>query len=244
MGAVIALAAIWSILSSNEPRELTPVQIRDDFEVFVSEVKSTYAYFDVKKTQWNSVAKLYEPDLKQIRSREDFVQLLELVINELYDDHAHLTVNTPTSPWLVPSGTDVWASWVGSDAIVSAVRPGSSAERGGLREGAVVTAINDVPIAESAGRLIGRAVPKTDSAVRDWALRHALAGRRGDARRIGAIQDGKRMVFELLSIDVTEKPSDAAVSFSRLPENVGYIRFNDSLGGDSTVTGRPAKKRK
>ncbi len=235
MGALIVLAAIGSILSSSEPLELTPVQIRDDFAVFISEVKSTYAYFDAKKTQWDSVGRLYESDLKQVRTREDFVQLLELVINELYDDHAHLTVNTPTSPLLVPSGTDVWASWVGSDAIVSAVRPGSHAERAGLREGAVVTAINDVPSTEAADRLIGRSVPKTDPAVRDWALRHALAGRRGSTHRIEAVQGGRRMVFELRSVDVTEKPSDV-VSFSRLPGNVGYIRFNDSLGGNSTVT--------
>lgn len=222
-------------VSTEVPPQLTPAQISEDFAVFCSEVKSTYAYFDLKATRWDNVAALYEPDLRQIRTRQEFVEILEQAIAELYDDHAHLTVNTAKSPRLVPSGADLWAEWVGLAATVVDVRHGSDAERSGIRPGTVVSSVNGIPIAEAAERIIGRAVPKSDHAVRNWALRRVLAGRRGEARRIEADQQGSRHVFELPAKATITTGDPSPITFSRLDDNVGYIRFNDSLGDDATV---------
>ncbi|HYI09315.1 MAG TPA: S41 family peptidase [Thermoanaerobaculia bacterium] len=216
------------------PPELTPAQVREDFGVFCSEVQSTYAYFDVKVTRWDSVAALYEPDLRRVRTRQDFVVLLERAIAELYDDHAHLTVNTAESPMLVPSGADLWAEWVGSVATVTDVRQGSDAERAGIRAGTVVLALNGIPIAEATERMIGRAVPKDDPAVRNWALRRVLAGRHSEGRRIEADQQGSRRIFEL-PVKRTSAGDLPPVTFKRLDGDVGYIRFTDSLGDTATI---------
>lgn len=230
---VVAMLSIG--VSAEAPPELTPAQISEDFAAFWSEVKSTYAYFDVKATRWDTVPALYESDLRRIHTRQEFVDLLEQAIAELYDDHAHLMVNTSKSPLLVPSGADLWAEWVGPAATVGDVRQGSDAERLGIRPGAVVISINGIPIAEAAERTIGRAVPGSDRAVRNWALRRVLAGRRGEARRIEADQQGSRVSFELPAKATMTTGDQSPITFRRLDGNIGYIRFNDSLGDGATV---------
>lgn len=231
----LLVAALLSIgVPPGPPPEPTPAQIREDFAAFVSGVKATYAYFDVKATRWDEVAKLYEPDVRRVRTRQDLIELLESAIAELYDDHAHLTVNTARSPRLVPSGTDLWAEWVGAAAIVTDVRQGSDAERAGIRAGAVVLSIDGVPIADAADRAIGRAVPRSDPAARNWALRRVLAGRHGQTRRIVAIRSGERRELELPAKPTVAR-DPAPVTFRRLEDGVGYIRFNDSLGDGTTV---------
>lgn len=221
--------------STEAPPEPAPAQINEDFAAFWSGVKSTYAYFDVKATRWDDVAALYEPDLRRIRSRQEFIELLESAIAELYDDHAHLTVNTARSPKLVPSGADLWAEWAGSAATVVDVRQGSDAERSGIGPGAIVTSFNGIPIAEAVARMIGRAVPKSDPAARNWALRRVLAGRHGEARRIVTDQSGERRESELPAKATIATRDPAPVTFRRLDDSIGYIRLNDSLGDGATV---------
>ena len=82
-------------------------------------------------------------------TRNDFIALLEQVLEELYDHHTHLNTNTASSARLVPSGADVWAAWRQDKAIITQVRPASNAERAGLRAGMQVLAIDGV---EAQGR--------------------------------------------------------------------------------------------
>ena len=235
MRALLVAALLSLGTLADPPPEPTPEQIREDFAAFVSGVKATYAYFDVKATRWDDLARLYEPDVRRARSRQGLIELLESAIAELYDDHAHLTVNTERSPKLVPSGTDLWGEWVGPAAIVTDVRAESDAERAGIQPGAVVESINGAPIAEAVDRAIGRAVPKSEIAARNWALRRVLAGRHGEARRIVANQGGKKREIELPAKAPIPSPDPAPVSFRRQGDGFGYIRFNDSLGNDATV---------
>jgi carboxyl-terminal processing protease len=230
VGGAIGLAFA---IAAQTPPELTPQQIREDFAVFCSEVRSTYAYFDQKATRWDLVASAYEADVDRVRTRQQLVAVLEQAIAELYDDHAHLNVNTASSFKLVPSGADLWVEWVGSAATVTEVREESSAERAGIRRGAVVLSINGTPVDRAVAQVFPRTVPKGDLGARNWALRRVLAGRHGEDRRIEVDQGGGRQVFDLPQTSLTQERS--RITYRRLDRHVGYIRFGDSLGDAATV---------
>jgi carboxyl-terminal processing protease len=198
-------------------------------------VSENYAYFDAKATSWADVPKLYAGDLAKVRTRDDFVALLEHVVDELYDPHAQLNTNLATSPRLVPSGTDLWAEWRGDKAVITDVRAGSDAQKGGVQPNDVVMGIDNTPISEAVEARLGRSYAHSVPAARDWALRAVLAGRHNTVRLLH-LQDGDTIrTVELAARDQFGSRSAEPVSHSRIAPGIGYLRFNDSLGDDSTI---------
>lgn len=235
-GAASLLCLIFLVTVAASPPPETTRAFEEDFALLWSEIGSSYAYFDKKTTDWDKVKTLYRPRLKEVATREEFIGLLEKVLDELYDPHAHLNTNTAASPKLIPSGTDLWAEWQGDRAVITQVRPGSVAERAGLKAGLEVFAIEGVGVREAVERRAPRALRSPDPRARHWALRVVLAGRRGESRRIVA-QTG-RTRGEYVLPDASREPAaapkdDRLVHHHRLsPDDVdiGYVRIHNSLG--------------
>ena len=227
LGSLVALGA-----AAQEP---THESFEEDFRYAWREIGSIYGYFDVKATRWSDVPRLYASDLARVRNKNEFIGLLERVLDELYDPHAHLTTNTPASPRLVPSGTDLWAEWRAEGAVITEVRSGSDAERAGVRPGAVVVELDGIPIAEAVAGRMGRSYPHSVAAARDWALRAVLAGTHGTKRTLVVREGEARRIVELPGRDQFGAAQAAAVTRSEPRPGIGYIRFHDSLGSDATV---------
>jgi len=206
-----------------------------DFDYVSREIGSTYAYFDAKATSWSDVPRLYRADLQRVTTRDEFVGLLERVLDELYDPHAQLNVNTATSPRLVPSGSDLWAEWRGLMAIVTQVRRDSDAQSAGIKPGAIIVAINSVSIEDAVESRLGRTYPHATPAARDWALRAVLAGHHNAPRVLQVREGGTKRTVELPARDQYGTAAPTLVSHSMIRPGIGYIRLNDSLGNDATV---------
>jgi carboxyl-terminal processing protease len=213
----------------------TPDDFSQDFDFAWRTFASAYAYFDLKATAWNDVPRLYRSDLRLVTTREGFIGLLERVLDEVYDPHVQLTVNTLTSPRLVPSGTDLWAAWRGEQAVIIEVRADSDAQRAGIKPAAVVVSINDVPIADAVESRLGRTYPHSNGAARDWALRAVLAGTHNARRGLRLREGDTTRIVELAARDQFGSRAASPVTHSELRPGIGYVRFNDSLGDDSTV---------
>ena len=206
-----------------------------DFNHAWESITSTYGYFDAKATSWSDVPRLYESDLRRVTTREEFIGLLERVLDELYDSHTQLTVNTLTSPRLVPSGTDLWAEWRGGQAVITEVRADSDAQRAGLKPNTVIVAINGTAIADAVELRLGRAYPHSVVAARDWALRAVLAGHHNESRFLQVREGVTTRTIELPARDQVGTSAPTLVSHSELRPGIGTIRFNDSLGNNATV---------
>jgi|SRR5712671_5037005 len=121
-----------------------------------------YAYFDTTATSWKNVSRLYKDDLLRVTTREQFVGLLENVLDELYDPHSQLTTNTPNSFRLVPSGTDLWAEWRNGVATITEVRADSDAARASVKPRDTVVAFNNVAIAAAVESKVAVDVTRTN----------------------------------------------------------------------------------
>ncbi len=209
----------------------TRQQYEEDFDYLWRNIADDYAYFDQKRTDWNKVREIYRPQIKAVKTQSDFVALLESVLEELYDFHAHLNTNTATSPRLVPSGTDIWAEWLRGRAIITEVRPGSGAEKAGIKIGMQVVSINGIAVEEAVSRRVGKSLRSSDEAAKNWALRILLAGRRNERRSIEVISKGARKVFSLDNQPAGESvETKPLLEYRRIGTDVGYIRVNNSLG--------------
>ncbi len=213
----------------------TQDDFRKDFDTAWRAATARYAYFDTKVTSWADIPKLYADDLQRVATRDDFVVLLEHVLDELYDPHAQLNVNLASSPRLVPSGTDLWAEWRSGQAVIIDVRADSDAQRSGIKANDVVVSIDDTQIADAVDARLGRSYSHSVGAARDWALRAVLAGRH-DTRRLLQLRQGNTIrVVDLAARDQFGAQSPEPVSHSQIAPGIGYVRFNDSLGDNSAI---------
>lgn len=192
-----------------------------------------YAYFDLKKTQWDRVCAAYRPRAVAAADKPALISVLESTLGELYDQHAHLGASTRASPRLIPTGADAWAAWKSNAAMIVEVRAGSAAAHAGLRAGMQVLAIDDQPIAAAVHDREPHFLAEPDDAARSWALQSVLAGRQNDQPiRLSVLQDGGAKTIKYIP-SVPRPPS--LLSFRRLDGDLGYIKFNNSLGDKLTV---------
>jgi carboxyl-terminal processing protease len=236
MRTLLAAIVVFAIATSNAAeRGLKAEDFKKDFDYAWTEIGSTYAYFDSKTTVWSKVPALYGDDLKRVKTREQFIDLLERLIDELYDPHAQLNTNLPTSYRLVPSGTDLWAEWRDGKAVISQVRAGTDAARAGIKPNAEIVSINNQDIATAVEGRMGRAYAHSDPSARDWALRSVLAGRHNTKRILTLRVGNTNRVVELPAPDQFGNAASEPATHSEIRPGIGYIRLNDSLGNDATV---------
>jgi C-terminal processing protease CtpA/Prc len=228
------LVAAIALISSAPLLAQTPADFQQDFEFATQSIGEEYAYFDAKATRWNDIPSLYAEQLRAVKTRGDFVALLEQVVDEIYDSHAQLNTNLPNSWRLVPSGTDLWAEWREGGATITQVRERSDAERAGIKAGSTIVAIDGVAIADAVEARLGRSYDHKDKAARDWALRSVLAGRHNAKRTLQVRKGDTTRAIELPAPDQSWR-DDALLESSEIRPGIGYIRVNDSLGDDALI---------
>ena len=231
---LVILICFFAEAISAPQTNFTLQQYEQDFDHLWQSISDDYAYFDQKQTDWNKVREIYRPQLQGIRTQGDFVALVESVLEELYDFHTHLNTNTPASPRLVPSGTDMWAEWINGRAIITEVKPESPAEKAGVKIGMQILSINGTAVDEAVSRRLGKSLRSRDREAKDWALRILLAGRHNEKRSVEVMSNGERKVLALDNDSASESsaatPTRLLLEFRQIENNLGYIRINNSLG--------------
>ena len=230
--ATALLAACPSVAHATGQDFLTAEQRAADFADFCGFVGTSYAYFDLKATDWARVCTFHAPRATTASRRSDYVAVLERALAELYDAHAHLGTHTPSSYRLVPSQTDLFARWQDGRALILAVRAGSGAALAGLLPGMEVVTLNGESIQAAVSAIEPKFLARDDASARDWALQVALAGRHEQTvtrlvvRVGGALRD-----FEFVARQAEPGPALSA----RAIGTVGYVRIHDALGRQALV---------
>jgi len=222
--------------SSVAQQSLSQEQYTSDFDYLWSSLRDNYAYFDKKESDWNKVRELYRPRLVDVRSKSEFIALVERVLAELYDNHSSLNINLITSPRLVPTGLDLWAEWRGGRAVITQVRSGLSAEQAGLRVGMEIVSVNGEGVEEAVSRRLPKSLKAVNIDARSWALRAVLAGTH-DRPRIIVAKD-RRGIVKVYRLDLPTQTTvdnyryEPRVEWKMLRGQIGYIKINDLISTD------------
>ncbi|MHA7057080.1 S41 family peptidase [Aquimarina sp. M1] len=201
-----------------------------DFDYYWKTVDQYFAYFDVQKTDWDEVRRIYQPTVDTIKNDDDFIRLLEMTNNELYNGHISLNTNLVSSTRLIPSGTDIWVSHKDNDFIITAIREGFPAEESGLRIGMKITAYNGVPISEAMKKYLPKSIKKHTNSIYEYAVNLLIAGTHNTKRSI-YVNDS--LTF---NIENVKNDSQKELVTSKIIDNtIGYIKINNSLGNNNTI---------
>ena len=230
--AVAAMIASACVSAASDKHKDIANHYAADAKAMCDLVPKVYAYFAKRATHWAEACRQAQVEAAAVTTPRQGVTMLEHLVEALWDNHASLGVNTGISPWLVPSGSDMWLEQQGKDAIVTGVRRDGAADRAGIRPGDAILSINDLTWQDAAKARIRTGANDVSPERMAWALNAAAAGHRGQTRKIVLVRSGKQMTFELG--DPPPLKIEASVS-ARMIDDIGYIRFNDSLGNSDTV---------
>jgi carboxyl-terminal processing protease len=206
---------------------------RADLRFLTDKIAEKYVYAADRKIDAKAIYDEYAPAVDRVEDDYGWTLFLEPVIGELFDHHAFLNLNTDVSPRLVPSGADLWPEYVDGVATITSVRPGTPAAKAGIEPGMRVTAFNGTGLGDAVQSRMPRALKEPSLEARNYALQALLAGVRGQPRVVTAcVQDACKDY----ALDEPGAPqSRQRVTWRKLEGNVGYVRFENSLGDDGAV---------
>ena len=238
LGSLIAGLLVAVPRVSEGSQEFCKADFVEDFEFLWDSFSNEYAYLEDVPIDWQKVRGHYFPQVETAATLDSFMTVVERVLEELCDNHVHLTANTSTSPRIVPARSDLHALWEAGRAVIKAVRAGFGADTSGLRPGDIAIGLGNTPIEELVNSRLPVAAVDITPEMRNWALNKVFAGHRGIDRQIRVQRGTQQLVVtvEAGTFDRIYTGQHAAQLDSRwLPDGVGYIRFNDSLDDDSVV---------
>lgn len=223
------------LLALASAQDFSEASRRSDFQQFIKIFTENYAYIDRAERPWETWGVRFSPAVDAAKSPEAYAGLIESALDELHDFHAEVRSRNPHR-WLpVPTFADIWAEFRDKDAIVVAVRQGSDAHRAGIMPGNRILRIGTDPVAIAVSNRLTPAVDNKEPTARNWALLSVLTGRADEERHL-TILDGDGQSRSLaLPLQRRFDRSAGALSWTVIPDNIGLLRFNNSLGDQDTV---------
>ncbi|MDH7446680.1 S41 family peptidase [Aquimarina sp. 2201CG14-23] len=201
-----------------------------DFDQYWKTVDQYFGYFDTQKIDWNKVRRMYQPSVDTIQNDDDFIRLLEMTNNELYNGHVGLNTNLISSSRMLPTGTDLWVSYENDHFIIKAIRDGFPAQASGLKLGMRITGYHGISIKEAIKVYLPKSVDKHTNEMYEYAANLLIAGTHNTKRIInvnGSLTFSPEKVKNTQGIHLVEGKI--------IEGNIGYIRINNSLGINETI---------
>jgi carboxyl-terminal processing protease len=211
-------------------------KFQKDFLFYWQTINDNFAYFNKQKTNWEKVKTIYEPLVDTLRTKNDFVHLLETANNELYNGHIFLNTNTKSSNRTIPTGADLKATWTDNKFVITEIREGFNADICGLKTGMIITKFNNIPIDEAIKKFLPKSVSKLNKEMYEYAVNMLLAGTHNTKREITITEKGKEQKFEPDNIsNKTEDNYNTLLKTEIMSNNIGYIKINNSLGNSDLI---------
>ena len=205
-----------------------------DFAAFWTTVKDNYAYLEKEQVDWDKVREIYQPKAGQVSNKEDFIRLMEQVINELHNGHISLNINLKSSNRIIPSGSDLLVEKSGGRYFITDLRKDFAAERCGLKPGMEVLQFNRRLIPDQLPAFLPAYTHTYTPEMNEYALGMLFAGTHDRPREITVLDHGQPKTY-FPDAAAPENVREGLTESSILKNNTGYIKINNSLGNDDLI---------
>lgn len=198
-----------------------------DFTEFWNIVNGNYAYLKKQNIDWNKVKETYQPQVDAIKDNDEFIKLLENVLNELYNGHSSLNTNLPSSNKLTPSGTDMYVENLNNRFIVQDLRKGFGAEQCGIKVGMEIVKFNDLEVLPQLKQFLPKYTKTYNEQMLQYAIDMLFAGTHNKPRKITTLENGSEKDYypDKVTLPKNEKLIESKV----IDGKAGYIKINNCL---------------
>ena len=198
-----------------------------DFTEFWNIVNENYAYLKKQNIDWNKVKETYQPQVDAIKDNDEFIKLLENILNELYNGHSSLNTNLPSSSKLTPSGTDMYVENLNNRFIVQDLRKGFGAEQCGIKVGMEIVKFNDLEVLPQLKQFLPKYTKTYNEQMLQYAIDMLFAGTHNKPRKITTLENGSEKDYypDKVTLPKNEKLIESKV----IDGKAGYIKINNCL---------------
>ncbi len=219
-----------ALLTATETPRPTVADYLADARALPGLIAANYAYLDHLPGGVVPHSAMLDTEREAVHDHDSLLRYAEDMITALADHHG-LTQNSFKDDWaLVPSYADLWILRDGKGYVIDSVKPGSPAERAGIRRGERLTKIDGQPAEAAVTAFWSRMGLEPVGERAPFAARVLAAGRRDRDRHLTI--GGRDLTLPSLYADPADPPPVTVVSG---PGKAATIRLNNSLGDDATV---------
>ena len=206
-----------------------------DFNEFWNDINDNYAYLKEQNIDWKKVKEIYQPKTEKLSTNSEFIQLLESVLNELYNGHSSLNTNLNSSNRLIPSGQDIYVEKINNKFTITDLRKDFGAEKSGLKVGMEIVKFNGKPIEEQLYKFLPKFTQNHNSKMYQFALDMLFAGTHNTKREISVLDNGTEKKYFPDEFSLTQ--STSLLESKIINKNTAYIKINNSLGNNQLILG-------
>ena len=194
-------------------------------------IAANYAYLDHLPGGVVPDSPVLDAERDAVHDHDSLLRYAEDMITALADYHG-LTQDSFKDDWaIVPSYSDLWIVLTGDDFVVDAVKPGSPAERAGVKRGDRLTAVDGMNMDTLIRVFWARLGLEITDERAAYAARVLAAGRRDGDRHLTI--GGRDLTLPSLYADHSQLPPVTVIPG---PKGATTIRLNNDLGDDATIT--------
>ena len=204
-----------------------------DFDEFWNDINQNYAYLNEQNIDWKKVNEIYQPQTEKISTNSEFIQLLESVLNELYNGHSSLNTNLNFSNRIIPSGQDIYVEKINNKFTITDLRKDFGAEKSGLKIGMEIAKFNGKPISEQLKKFLPKFTQSHNSKMYQFALDMLFAGTHNTKREISVLENGTEKNY--FPDEFKNTQSNSLLESKIINKNTAYIKINNSLGNNQLI---------
>jgi carboxyl-terminal processing protease len=199
-----------------------------DFQTMWKALETGYCCWAQKATDWPRVRAELGPRAAAAPTDLDFVAVLDLALDQLYDPATDLAM-PPKSAWR-PRSIDLWARYVAGVPTIVGVKPESAARRQAVTSGRILDRIDSQPVEAEVATRRPTCLLHPDPAADDWALRSALAGKYNRVRELDTHlpTGGDQRFTTIKELDFPARPAVERESFAGGAALIAIHSFRDA----------------
>ena len=195
-----------------------------------------YAYRDTSGVDVTKLLSQYKEKALLAKNNSEFVDVIQIFVRYFRDPHLTMGPMDIDDYSVTPTGSDIWATYQEGKYVIEDLKANGAAYKSGLQVNNEIIAIDGLAVEEAINTVFGGDFANLSTQQKVWGLNIALGGIRNQARTLTVLQNGKEQTFNLVATyeAINRAKKAPPLSFSTINQ-LGYIRFNNSLGNSDTV---------
>ena len=231
---LLTLLLTFSLFScKSAPKKFDANQAWQEFEHVFNQ---DYAYRDTAGVEVDTLIAQYKNKALLTATESDFISVVQVFMRYFRDPHLSIYPSSKKGYSVTPTGADIWVEAKAGNYFIVDIKTASAANKVGMQVNSEIISVDGLTTEAAISKVFGGINASLSTKQKVWGLNIALGGIKNQPRVITVKLNNKEHTYQLAATydEVIRSYSDATLSFKKI-NNLGYIRFNNSLGNSDTV---------